>query len=264
MKPKIDGARDRAYRYLEELQQTADVRDFFNDIIIKRFGELRQHFRLDTAALARLSDAIKLKSTSPNALYRGLFIQANSIFEIFVREFSSIVADNIASQASRYSQLPEAFRHQHIALSGKILREINTGDLTLHRVNFNNLTSALGKCFSDAENFSLASEVFTLKIGNITPERLKDLFEQLALPHPFRPGVGNNGAIQKVLGEKSKQTAANLAEKKLKEIVRKRNLLVHGDSDLAVERSDLNETFDFLKALISALGDLPGSQAKLP
>jgi hypothetical protein len=264
MKPKIDGARDRAYRYLEELQQTADVRDFFNDIIIKRHGELRQQFHHDTAALSRLSDAIKLKSTSPNALYRGLFIQANSIFEIFVREFSSIVADNIASQASKYSQLPETFRHQHIALSGKILREINTGDLTLHRVNFKNLTSALGKCFSDAEDFSLASEVFTLKIGNITPERLKDLFEQLALPHPFKPGVGNNGAIQKVLAEKSKQTAANLAEKKLKEIVKKRNLLVHGDSDLAIERSDLNETFDFLKALISALGDLPGSSAKLP
>jgi hypothetical protein len=253
---EIDGAKRRAYLYLTELEQAVDVRQLFIDIIIGRLGELRECFKYDKAVLSRLGDALKLKGTPASALYRGLFIQANSIFEAYVREISSIVVDNIASKASRYSQLSETFRHQHIASSGRILREINTGSLTHHKVNFDKLTKSLGTCFSDVENFSLAPEVFTLTIGNITPDRLEDLFKKLKLQPPFEPGVGRSSAIQKALGEARRQQAAALAREKLQEIVRKRNVLVHGDSDLAIERSDLNETLIFLKAMIDALGDL--------
>ena len=261
---EIEAAKKRAYLYLTELQQTADIRQFFTEIIIGRCGELKQHFQYDQAVILRLRDAEKLKSTSPSALYRGLFIQANSIFETYVRELSSIVADNIASGANRYSQLPENFRHQHIASSARILREINTGNLTHHKVNFDKLISTLGKCFSDAEDFSLAPEVFTLIIGNITPERLDELFKKLNLQKPFEPGVGRSNTIQKVLKESRHLQAAKLAKIKLEEIVRHRNVLVHGDSNLAIDKSDLNETFDFLKAMIDALGDLAGKSTISP
>ena len=81
MIPQIDGAKDRAYLYLTELQQAVDVRQLFIDIVIGRLGELRGCFQYDKVVLSRLDDALRLKGTSASALYRGLFIQANSIFE---------------------------------------------------------------------------------------------------------------------------------------------------------------------------------------
>jgi hypothetical protein len=253
---QLDNAKKRAFSYLAELRHTAAVRQFFSEIIIGRNGELMGAFGYDAAVKARLAQAAKLKATSPAALYRGLFIQANSIFEAYVRDLSSIVAENQASKVAKYSELPENFRLQHIHLSSQILQHMKTGTVAGQKFNFGLLTKALGQCFSNSDEFSIMPEVFTLMMGNPTPDRLETLFEKLGIPEPFNPGVGRSHAIKKVFGELRQASAAKLAKEKLSELVSLRNTLVHGDLSTAVEQSDLDEAVDFFEAMIESFDEL--------
>ncbi|MEC5293196.1 MAE_28990/MAE_18760 family HEPN-like nuclease [Aurantimonas sp. C2-6-R+9] len=253
---QLDSAKDRAFSYLAELRQTAAVRQFFSEIIIGRNGDLMGAFGYDTAVKARLREAVKLKATPPAALYRGLFVQANSIFEAYVRDLSSIVAEHKVSRVTTYSELPEKFRLQHIHLSSQILQHVKTGAVAGQKFNFDRLTNALGQCFSNSHEFSIMPEVFTLMMGNATPDRLETLFEKLGLPEPFNPGVGRSAAIKKVIGEIRQASAAKLAKEKLHELVRLRNTLVHGDLSTAVEQSDLDEAVDFFEAMIESFDEL--------
>jgi hypothetical protein len=253
---QLDSAKDRAFSYVAELRETAAVRQFFSEIIIGRNGELMGAFGYDAAVKARLTEATKLKATPPSALYRGLFVQANTIFEAYVRDLSSIVAESKASKVSKYSELPDNFRLQHIHLSGQILQHMKTGTLAGQKFNFRRLTNALGQCFSDSDTFSIMPEVFTSMMGNATPDRLESLFEKIGLPEPFNPGVGRSGAIKKVFGESRQKSAAKLAREKLHEIIGIRNTLVHGDLSATVDQSDLDRAIDFLEAMIEALDEL--------
>ena len=253
---RLDSARDLAFSYVAELRETAAVRQFFTEIVISRNGELMGAFKYDQEAQASLRKAARLKATPPAALYRGLFVQANSIFEAYVRDLSSIVAENTASQVTKYSELPEDFRRQHIHLSSKVLQHMKTGTLVGQKFDFGRLTNTLGQCFSDSVPFSIMPEVFTLMMGNATPDRLESLFKKIGLPDPFNPGIGQSGAIKKVFNEPRHASAAKLAKEKLHEVVGVRNTLVHGDLSAAVEQSDLEEAFDFLEAMIEALDEL--------
>ncbi|WP_313137970.1 MAE_28990/MAE_18760 family HEPN-like nuclease [Paracoccus jeotgali] len=253
---QLDSAKERAFSYVSELRETAAVRQFFSEIIIGRNGELMGAFGYDAAVRARLTEAARLKATPPAALYRGLFVQANSVFEAYVRDLASIVTENMASKVAKYSALPASFRQQHIHLSGRILQHIGTGTLAGQKFDFSRLTNALGQCFSDSDTFSIMPEVFTLMIGNVTPDRLENLFEKIGLPEPFNPGVGRSGAIKKVFGEARQASAAKLAKAKLHEVVGVRNTLIHGDLSATVEQSDLDEAIDFLEAMIEALDEL--------
>lgn len=141
---QLDRAKERAFSYISELRETAAVRQFFSEIIIGRNGELMGLLGYDPAVRARLTEAARLKATPPAALYRGLFVQANSIFEAYVRDLSSIVAEKIASKATIYSELPEKFRVQHIHLSSQVLQHMRTGTLAGQKFDFGRLTSALG------------------------------------------------------------------------------------------------------------------------
>lgn len=253
---QLDRAKDRAFTYLAELRETAEVRQFFSEIIIGRNGELMGALGYDASVRARLTEAARLKATPPAALYRGLFIQVNSIFESYVRDLSSIVAEVIASKVTKYSELPDNFRLQHIHLSGQVLQHMKTGTLAGQKFDFGRLTNALGQCFSDSKEFSIMPEVFTLMMGNVTPDRLEKLFEKIGLPEPFNPGVGRSEAIKKVFGEARQASAARLAKEKLNEVVGVRNTLVHGDLSATVEQSDLDEAINFLVAMIEALDEL--------
>lgn len=253
---KLESATNRAFDYLTELRQTAAIRQFFSEIIIGRNGELMGMFGYDAAVKGRLKDAATLKATSPSALYRGLFIQANSVFEAYVRDLSSIVAENKASKVTKYSDLPENFRFQHIHLSGQILKDIKTGTVAGQKFDFDLLTTALGQCFSNTGKFSLMPEVFTLTMGNATPERIETLFDKLGLPEPFNPGVGQNSAIKKVVGESRQAVAAKLAREKLHTIISIRNTVVHGDLSAVVDQSDFEDSIDFIEAIIRSFSEI--------
>jgi hypothetical protein len=253
---QLDRAKDRALLYIAELRETIAVREFFTDIIIKRNGVLMGALQYDTKGKALLVKAVGLKTTSPAALYRGLFIQANSIFEAYVRDLASIVVGHTASKVSKYSELPQKFRNEHISLSGQVLQHMKTGTLAGQKFDFDGLTSALGQCFSDINPFSIMPEVFTITMGNVTPDRLEKLFEKIGLAEPFSPGVGRSAKIKNVFNESRQSTAANLARVKLHSIVVVRNTLVHGDLSTAVEQSDLEKAIDFVEAMIEALDEL--------
>lgn len=253
---QLDRAKDRAFSYIAELRETAAIRQFFSEIIIGRNGELMATFHYDAEVRGRLREAAKLKATTTAALYRGLFLQANAIFEAYIRDLSSIVAEKKASMVKKYSDLPEKFRSQHIYLSSRILQEEKKGTLAGQKFDFTLLIGALGQCFSNSHPFSIMPEVFTLTMGNATPDRIEQLFETMGLPEPFNPGVGQSAAVKSVLKEKRQKIAGELARKKLNELIGVRNNLAHGDLSSSVEKSDLDETIDFFEAMIEALGEI--------
>jgi len=253
---KLDRAKARALAYIEELRQTSEVRQYFTDIVIGLNGPLVGYFSHDSEVKKRLIAATKLKATPAAALHRGLFVQANSVFEAYVRDLSTIVIENRAANVDKYSDLPDTFRGQHIHYSGLILQHMKTGTLAGQKFDFESLTAALGQCFTDASPFSIMPEVFTLLMGNVTSERLESLFGKIDLPDPFNVGVGGCSSIKQVFAERRNVVASRLARETLDNIVSKRNTIVHGDLSTTVEQSDLDEAIDFLEAMIKAIDEL--------
>lgn len=253
---EFDAAKARAFNYLKELRETAEIRQIFNDILVGRNGELLGLFAYDREIKDRIRGAANLKTTSTTVMYKGLFIQSHSVFESYVRDLSRIVLRKRSEAAANYFELPEDLRLNHIHYSAGVLRQIKSGTVSGQRFDFDGLIRALGNCFSGSEIFSIVPEVFTLMMGNASPDRLENLFRELGLEDPFNPGIGRNAHIKKVLNESRQAPAARLAKKELKRLLDLRNTLVHGDFSASVEKSDFDDAVNFFEAVIEGLHEI--------
>ncbi len=171
--------------YFDELRATVEIRQAYHDIIVLNSVTLFAAFEHDARLKSRLKDALKLKTTDQSALLRGLFVQAVGVFDEFVRSLISSKIEERSKACDKYNDLSEKLRNGFISNSGKVLTHYGRGTVNGVRYDFNRLTSSLIACLSNSKDYFLEPRVFTILMGNSTPDRLKNLFEAVDLPAPF-------------------------------------------------------------------------------
>jgi hypothetical protein len=196
--------------------------------------------------------ALRIRSTSLDAFYRGLFITTLSSFEGFVKLFVSALAQLKAEGVGKFSELPQKFQNQYLKRVGQVLSHIGSGAVQGIPYNFTGIREGLGKCLVDSGRPALNGEVYTLLMGNPTWERLDKAFQSLGIEKPFDQAFGSSEHM------KSWGKAAwtkNLADGKstLDKLIDDRNLIVHASSPISIVESDIIDAWDFLSAFGSAL-----------
>ncbi|MGZ0078026.1 hypothetical protein [Methylomonas sp. YC3] len=211
----LNSAITTAENYLEEIISTVRIRQSYNDIVVSQSGMLYSAFTHDPIAKGKLQEALKYKDTDTNSLYMALVVQANGVFEQYIRVFTSVVVDTRRGDCTKYSELHEDLRTEHIVCSARVLSFLKKGDVNGQKFDFQRLISQLGFCFSDQSEFSISGDVFTILLGNCTPTRLEGLFKSLCLPEPFSELIGENAKLKKRMKETKKGKVAKMAREEL-------------------------------------------------
>ncbi|MBS4051232.1 MAG: hypothetical protein KGZ69_08515 [Methylomonas sp.] len=252
----LESAKTTAENYLEEILSTIQIRQSYHDIVVSQSGVLFSAFAHDSVAKGKLKEALKYKGTDANSLYMALVVQANGVFEQYIRAFTSAVLDVRRSACTKYSELDEKLRYEHIVCSARVLSFLKKGNVNGQEFNFDQLISHLGVCFSDEPDFYLGGEVFTILLGNCTPSRLEGLFESLGLPVPFSDLIGENAKLKKRIKETKRAKVAKMAREELERLINLRNTIVHGDLRPTVTLTEVTESVEFFFALIDAFDTL--------
>lgn len=253
---EITQAKELAGSYLDEIVANIEIRKAYNNIIVSQAPSIFAAIGSDKYATESLKFALKYKATDPSSFYKPLIVQINGIFENYIRSIVKAVITERYETAESYSNLNEYFRHNHITYAAKVLSHIKSGAIMGTAYNFDTLVQNLGKSFSDQKGFKLNPEVYTILMGNCTAARIADLFAALELPAPFEEDLGKSKALQSYFSEKAKGRIAKRASEALDKQIDLRNDIVHGNLTRSINLSELTESVDFFRALISALDEI--------
>ena len=218
----------------------------------------RQVFRFeDRSAITKriMIDFFATKTISTDTIYRGLFVQLGSVFELFVRKTVEAILEVYSQRADTYEQIPEIIRKRNFSYSGRALNTIHEG-VSGRRINYDEISRKLGTCVQGNKNFELNKNCFTIFIGNCTSSQVSKLLTAVNVRGNFWTEV----AKQKVLKSHFKGGAAKEIEKitkqKLDNYVNIRNGIVHrGELFKTIMENDIDEYSGFFFALTKSISD---------
>ncbi|MGB6213592.1 MAE_28990/MAE_18760 family HEPN-like nuclease [Pseudomonas mandelii] len=251
----LDRALSTATLQIEEAQATARIWQTYSDILVSKSGFLYPVFTNEPEKTL-YHNAMADKSTDASALYRGLLIQLNGIFEGYIRLLAGAVLDFKRTKVVSYADLEDTLRIEHVVSSAKILSHLKSGSVNGIRHDFETTKTNLGKCLTDAKDFKLNKEAFTLLMGNCTPGRLESLFESLGLPEPFQDKLAESKPLQRWADDKHKRRLASHVKEHLTFQIDTRNDIVHGNITKALTHQDFQNASSYFLALIQALNEL--------
>lgn len=251
----LDRALSTAILQIEETQATARIWQTYSDILVSKAAFLYPVFTNEPEK-SLYRKAMEDKGTDASTLYRGLLIQLNGIFEGYIRLLVGAVLDYKRKKVNSYADLEDSLRIEHLVSSAKILAHLKNGNVNGIRHDFETTKTNLGKCLTNAKDFILNKEAFTLLMGNCTPGRLEALFDSLGLPEPFQDKLAESKPLQRWADDKQKRRLATHAKDHLTLQIDTRNDVVHGNVTKSLTHQDFKEASDFFLALIQALNDL--------
>ncbi|MEN4767285.1 MAE_28990/MAE_18760 family HEPN-like nuclease [Duffyella gerundensis] len=254
---KIDTSLGLANLQFSEISSSITIWNSYSKILLRHSPSILGAI-YDSQSRLDITNALKEKSVSGDIFHRSMFIQAYSIFEFYIKAVTTEIIDTISFGKEKYSCFDQKFRDTHLVLTAKVLSHLKSGSVNGIPHNFATTTKNLGDCLLNLEPFELNKEVFTLLMGNCTPERIDALFKNLNLPCPFdekSSSLGRHNGLQKHFA--SGKTAENTRQttQKLKEMIDKRNDMVHGNITSTITLNELEETVEFTKFLVEALND---------
>jgi hypothetical protein len=240
---------------IEDMQATARIWRCYSDLLVSRSAILYPAFSNEPER-SLYRNALKDSRTDSSALYRGLIIQLNSVLEGYIRGLVGVFVDEKCSAAENYEDLDENLKLEHIVYSAKVLAYLKIGTVNGIRHDFQQTQKNLADCLVGSKGYKLNKEVFTLLMGNCTPDRVETLFENLGIGSPFDDALGENKLLQKWAGDNKKRRVATAARDELSRQIGVRNEIVHGNVSKSLSQTDFDTASDFFFALIDGLDDV--------
>jgi RiboL-PSP-HEPN len=250
-------ARSGAEAELKEIADNVGVIRAFKSLFVARSADLFSRTTMDGALKRELEATLKLSSTDLNPSLAGLFVQIHGVFERYVSGLTRACVERIAVGKSCYSELPTPFSKSHTAHAGRALGYISEGHINGISFDFSALVSNLSVCFADTKPPLLSPSVFTVTMGNCTPDRIKALFGILDLTDPFDDRLGSHVKIKALEGYRGGARAlSKQAKDDWKDAIIKRNRIVHDATSVpTVNESDLVQLSSLTLALIASFED---------
>ncbi len=241
--------------YFAEILSTVAIRQSYNDLIVSQASSLFAAFSHDATTKSKLSLALRHKDADASSLYRALVLQANGVFEQYIRGFVAAVAEKKCEGVAKYIDLGEQFRMEYVHSAANVLACIKKGNIQGQDYDFSGLLESLGMCISGNPKFHIKSDVFTILLGNCTADRLEKLFSVLELPEPFSPQVGDNKKLKACMKEQRRVQVAKMTKDELDRQIVLRNRIAHGDMQPSITSGDVQETVAFFSALIDVFDE---------
>lgn len=206
----------------------------------------------------RFKAALTARRVSSDSMNRGLFLTSISAFEAFVKMMVSALVQLKSAGVGKFSELPATFRQHYVVRASQVLSNVGSGTVKGIPYNFSSLQNSIGVCFTNAAKPLLDGEVFTILMGNPTWRRLNEVLEGIGIANPFDQAFGSSAAIR---GWAKGTWKGNLteAEKKLDELMAKRNSIVHVAQPTTIVEQDVIDACEFFEAIARAfVAEMPG------
>ncbi|CAM4513943.1 MAE_28990/MAE_18760 family HEPN-like nuclease [Klebsiella pneumoniae] len=245
----------RSEDYFSELNDTAEIRLAFMELVVQNASILYPSFKHDRVLADKLKKYLTLKTVDQNALYRGLFIQAVAIFEDFIRNMVNHIIECHKIKVKKYSKLNDVLQNYFIASSGNVLTHYGRGTVNGVKYNFEQLKLSLMSCFSDSDDYYIEPRVFTISMGNCTSSRVEKLFSKLCLDDDIFTSISGTTELKKTVMETRKSAVSLLIKEKLDRIIHIRNDIAHGELTVSISKDEFDDTSVFLRSLIKALAE---------
>jgi hypothetical protein len=249
----LDRALETLEGNLEEIRSTIRSRTDLIDGVAAISGVVQQHLAALPDERRRFAAALQARRTSSDSLNRGLFLTTFSAFEGFVKSMVSALIQKKLDGVGKFSELPETFRQNYIVRASQVLSNFSSGAVKGIPYNFRNLQRSIAVCFADSTKPMLDGDVFTILMGNPTWTRLTDVLESIGIATPFDQAFGSSTAIHAWGGRGSWKSKLTEAEKKLNELMAKRNAIVHAAQPTTIVEQDVIDACDFFEAIARAL-----------
>lgn len=250
-------ARSGAEAELKEIGDNIAVMQAFKSLFVARSAELFARGNMNGGLKRDLDAVLRLASADLNPSFAGLFVQVHGVFERYINGLTRACVEKITEGISRYSELKDEFAKSHTAHAGRVLGHIAEGNVNGVSFDFSSLISNLAICFADKSPPVLTPGVFTISMGNCTPDRLKALFAILKLSDPFGDTLGSHARIKALEGYRGGARAlSKQARDEWKDAINKRNRIVHDSSAVpSVSEADVVGLSTLALALIAAFED---------
>ena len=242
---------------LREIGDNLSIISSFKPIFVARSAELYDRENISGELKRSLEKTLNLSSTDLGPSYAGLFLQVHSVFERYISGFTRGCVERLARGVKKYSELPENFILHHNVSAASALTYIPDGHVNGVTFDFNALMANLAVCFTDEKEPRLTPRVFTISMGNCTPDRLDKLFKIVGLPKAFADDLGTHAAIKALNGYRGKAGAlSKQASTDWAASLTLRNRIIHdSDSVPQVNSADVEDLSALALALIAVFHD---------
>ncbi len=190
-------------------------------------------------------------------VYDGPFLTACAQFEMAVRDMIEAFITNLMRKIADYSHLPKAVRDWHPLGCAQIL-------LNIHQDKFKHLTQDivlqnLASCvhYSPKKPYRLTLEAFSDNERNFKPDIIEEMFKiRLGIDKVWQKLSRENNLISH-LGTQNSQLIEKLGRERLKEIMNRRNEIIHRGKDYYTPgESEIKECANFFKVLILSFANM--------
>lgn len=224
---------------MTELEQILD--DFFRDVdraehllhLVKSFREFGASSPPTPVSdgtapwpqALSLSEASQHRRTDLPVLSGSLLLYLAGRFEYFVRQVIRSVADDIASKAMKYSDLPEALR---IELKNRTLEVAQAP----RRYGFDEtqaealLANLVGNLHGGTGTLNISSDVLSITESNMKDRILSDLMKRVGMTDFWRE-IGKQAKVKLFLDKTADGETTVEAQSRLNNIMDERNQIAH-------------------------------------
>jgi hypothetical protein len=204
---------------------------------------------------------IKSKNVEPTAFYRGFLIVLAGAFEYLVRRLLAETILSINQAVVNFDELLPKVKIQNTIRTAEALRTISE-PLDHLNFDFEELAVNLATCRSGATSFALNAEAFAIRITNVGPIHLFEIFERAGIKLTW-DDFGKDPTLQALFEQKSTRPTSIAIEGFLDRFIKTRNRLAHtGSGGIIVTEDEIEVLLRFFGIFSTILARVVHS--KLP
>jgi hypothetical protein len=148
---------------------------------------------------------------------RGFLIVLAGAFEYFVRRLLAEAISTINESVANFDELLPKVKIQNTIRTAEALRTISE-PLDYLDLDFETLATNLATCRSGASSLVLNNEVFGIRISNVGPNHLFEVFERAGVSLSW-DDFGKDPKLQTVFGEKTTRPTSIAIERLLDQFI---------------------------------------------
>jgi RiboL-PSP-HEPN len=175
-------------------------------------------------------------------------------FEYYVRQCVEVVAAELASKATSFSQLPEGLRKAYQLQTLAIAQSPNRYDYDEARIDA--ILAQLVSCKLGANPVEIASDVLSKTESNMRPEVLNDILKRVGIEN-YWGTVGKQLPVQRLLSESDDVACVKAAKARLTDLMNLRNRIAHPTGATTFPSpEEVSQELDFLEVLAQVADDV--------
>lgn len=242
-----------------EIRENAQIRDGFQKIFLGQGGSILNYDVIEKERKTQIDRLLQMKSADAGVIYRSLFVQSCSIFELFFRQIIKNTIGKISEMKLSVGSLGNDILATGFYYTGIAFQRERDLCIKDGPARFQSWVDAL-LTFRDGAEVVLPIAPFVDDLGNCTTEKIDKRLKQLRIPEIFAGStfpLGKDTDIKKWAGAGGANEVHTRAKRQLDELIAKRNSLVHPKDTLgSVSFDELIECVDYFEALTAAIGRL--------